>query len=219
MLIDLSYPIAAGMMQVPVLPPVEVEQFCTVAAGAATNMKLFRLSGHTGTHVDAPVHVIDGLDSIDQLPLDRFVGAGVVLDVPRGAGEQITAADLEAAAQGCVRPGDIVLLHTGWDQRFGQPAYTADFPALTLDAADWLLAHGARLLGIDMMSPDLPPARRTVDEGLLVHRRLLGNGVLIAENLTGLAPLVGRRLHVSALPIKLVAGDGAPARVTAEVVD
>jgi arylformamidase len=219
MLVDLSHTLRAGMMQVPILPPVEIETFCTLAEGAATNMKTLRLSGHTGTHVDAPVHVLDGRDSIDELPLDRFVGPGLALAVTKGPREDIGAADLEAAAGGRVRPGDMVLLCTGWDRHYGAQAYLSDYPTLTLDAADWLLERGVRLVGLDTLSPDLPPARRAPDAGLVVHRRLLGNGLLIAENLTGIQPLVGRRLQVYALPIKVGAGDGAPVRMAAEIAD
>ncbi|HEY7067464.1 MAG TPA: cyclase family protein [Chloroflexota bacterium] len=219
MLYDLSHTIATGMMQVGILTPVEVCQVTFLSEGARTNSQSLRLSGHSGTHVDAPVHVIDGLASIDSFPPDRFVGPGVVLPMRKGPGESVDAADLEAAGSGLVRTGDMVLLHTGWDERYGQQAYLDDYPALTVEAADWLLAHGVQLLGIDMLSPDLSPARRAPDARLVVHQRLLGNDVLIAENLRGLAPLAGRRVRVSALPIKVAAGDGAPARITAELAE
>ncbi|HZR99335.1 MAG TPA: cyclase family protein [Chloroflexota bacterium] len=219
MLFDLSHTIATGMMQVASLAPVEVCQVSFLTQGARTNSQSLRLSGHSGTHVDAPVHVIDGLASIDSFAPDRFVGPGVVLPLAKGARGSIDAADLEAASRGLVRAGDMVLLHTGWDAYYGQQAYLDDYPSLTLDAADWLLDHGVRLLGLDLLSPDLPPVRRAPDAQLVVHQRLLGNDVLIAENLTGLAPLAGRRVRVSALPIKVAAGDGAPARITAELAE
>ncbi|HZU07757.1 MAG TPA: cyclase family protein [Chloroflexota bacterium] len=218
MLVDLSRTITANMMQVATFPPVEVCRIRSLAEGAPTNVQALRLTGHSGTHIDAPLHVLDGAASIEQLPLERFIGPGVVLAVHKAPRALIDAADLEAAAQGRVRPGDMVFLYTGWDERYGTPAYLTDYPALTLAAADWLLEHGVRLLALDCLSPDLPPERRDPEVGLPVHRRLLGNGVLIAENLTGLGALVGRRLQVYAFPIKIDAGDGAPARITAEIV-
>lgn len=219
MLIDLSHTLATGMQQVATLPPVEVCRVRSLSEGSVTNAQSLTLSGHSGTHIDAPLHVIDGLDSIDVLAADRFVGPGIALEIARGPLGTIDADDLEAAARGQVRTGDIVLLHTGWDERYGTPAYVSEYPTLTLAAADWLLAHGVRLVGLDMLSPDLPPERRAPDAGLPVHKRLLGNGVLIGENLRGLGQLVGRRLHVSALPIKVADGDGAPARIVAEYAD
>jgi arylformamidase len=219
MIFDLSHTIATGTMQVGILTPVEVCQVTFLSQGARTNSQSLRLSGHSGTHVDAPVHVIDGLASIDSFAPDRFVGPGVVLSVAKSPRDSIGASDLQTAGGGLVRAGDMVLLHTGWDGYYGQQAYLDDYPALTVEAADWLLDHGVRLFGLDMLSPDLPPVRRAADAGLPVHQRLLGNDVLIAENLTGLAPLAGRRVRVSALPIKVAAGDGAPARITAELAD
>jgi arylformamidase len=219
MLVDLSHTIATGMMQVRSLAPVEVCRWAAVAEGARTNSQALRLSGHSGTHVDAPRHLFDGLASIDDLPLDRFVGPGVVVSVNAGPRGTIHAAALQAAAGGLVRPGDMLLLHTGWDHLYGQESYLLDYPALTLEAAAWLLDSGVRLLALDTASPDLPPERRSPEHGLPVHKRLLGNDLLIAENLRGLGPLVGHRLRVFALPIKVAQGDGAPARITAELLD
>src|SRR5829696_7703356 len=135
MLVDLSHTIANGMTQVASLPPVEVCRVSSLAAGQATNGQSLRISGHSGTHIDAPLHVLDGLASIETFPADRFIGPGVVLDVTKGPCEPVTAADLEAAGRGLVRAGDMVLLHTGWDRHFGDSAYLTDFPSLTLEAA------------------------------------------------------------------------------------
>jgi kynurenine formamidase len=191
----------------------------SLAEGNRTNGQAIRMSGHSGTHIDAPLHVFDELASIETFPADRFIGPGVALSVVKEARDPIDAADLEAAGSGLVRAGDMVLLHTGWDRFYGDPAYLVEYPSLTLAAADWLVEHRVKMVALDMVSPDLPPARRAPDAQLVVHRRLLGSDVLIAENLTGLAPLVGRRLQVYALPIKIDQGDGAPARICAEVVD
>ena len=218
MLYDLSHTIASGMTQVANTPPVEVCRILSIDEGAWVNAQSLQIIGHSGTHVDAPLHVLAGTASIDRLPLDRFAGPGCVLSLTKAPGEDVDAADLESAAAGQVRRGDIVLLHTGWDRHWNAPAYF-DYPSLTMDAADWLLEHGVRLVGMDMLSPDLPFQRRPPDHGLPVHKRLLGNDVLIAENLTGLAPLAGRRVQVWAVPIKVIEGDGAPARIFAEVSD
>ncbi len=219
MLVDLSHTLASGIMAVRSSPPAEICRVSNIADGANTNMMAIRISSHTGTHVDAPIHVIDGLRTIDQLGADRFVGPGVALAVRKGPQETITAADLEAASRGIVRSGDMVLLHTGWDERFGQDAYLADYPDVAMDAADWLLDQGVRMLALDMLSPDLPPNRRTPTHGLPVHKRLLGNDVLIAENLTGIGAVAGHRLRVYALPLKIDGGDGAPARISVEIAD
>jgi kynurenine formamidase len=219
MLVDLSHTLVSGIMVVKSSPAAEICRVSNLADGANTNMMQIRISSHTGTHIDAPIHVIDGLRTIDQLGTDRFVGPGVALSLRKGPNETISAADLDAASSGRVRPGDMVLLHTGWDERFGQESYLTDYPNLTMDAADWLLDHQVRLVALDLLSPDLPPNRRAPDHGLPVHKRLLGNDILIAENLTGIGAVAGHRLTVYALPIKIGGGDGAPARITVEVAD
>jgi arylformamidase len=219
MLIDLSHTIATGMMQVGSLPPVEVCRASSLAEGKPTNGQAIRMSGHSGTHIDAPLHVFDELAGIETFPAERFIGPGVALDVRKGPRDPVDAADLEAAGKGIVRAGDMVLLSTGWDERYGDPAYLVDYPSLTMAPAEWLLEHRIRMVALDMLSPDLPPVRRAPDAQLIVHQRLLGNDVLIAENLTGLAAVVGKRLQVYALPIKIAEGDGAPARICVEIVD
>jgi kynurenine formamidase len=219
LLIDLSHTIATGMMQVATLPPVDVCRISSLAEGARTNGQALRMSGHSGTHIDAPLHVFDGLASIDAIATDRFVGPGVALSVPKEACDPITPADLEAASRGLLRPGDMVLLHTGWDRYYGDPVYLTEYPSLTLEAADWLVERQVPLVALDMLSPDLPSNRRPPDAQLVVHRRLLGNDVLIAENLTGIGAVVGRRLLVHALPLKIAEGDGAPSRFCVEVLD
>ncbi len=219
MLVDLSHTIATGMMQVATLPPVDVCRVTSVADGARTNGQSLRMSGHSGTHIDAPLHVFDGLASIDAIEAQRFVGPGVALRVRKEACDPVSAADLEAAARGLLRAGDMVLIHTGWDRYYGDPRYLTDYPSLTLDAADWLIERGVKLVALDMLSPDLPGNRRPPDAQLVVHRRLLGNDVLIAENLTGIAAVVGHRLQVHALPLKIAEGDGAPSRFCVEIVD
>jgi kynurenine formamidase len=219
MLIDLSHTIATGMMQVATLPPVDVCRVSSLAEGARTNGQALRMSGHSGTHIDAPLHVFDEMASIETFPADRFVGQGVALSVRKEACDPVSAADLETAARGLIRAGDMVLIHTGWDRFYGEPVYLTDYPSLTMDAADWLIEHRVKLVALDMLSPDLPANRRPPDAQLVVHRRLLGNDVLIAENLTGLAAVVGRRLQVYALPLKIAEGDGAPSRFCVEVLD
>ena len=99
MLIDLSHTIASGMMQVASLPPVEVCRVSALAEGKPTNGQALRISGHSGTHIDAPLHVFDELASIETFPADRFIGPGVALSVPKGPRDPVSAADLDAAGR------------------------------------------------------------------------------------------------------------------------
>jgi kynurenine formamidase len=190
--------------------PPEFEQLATPETDGVS-VQWLGTSTHTGTHVDAPRHFVPDGATIDELPLDRFAGAGVVLDVEReGPGE--VDADALASAAGTVEPGDLVFVRTGWGERYGTPEY-ARYPWLTADAADWLLDREVKLLGVDTRSPDRPRAMRPDDwDAYPVHRRLLPAGVLIAENLRLPASLAGERVEVFGFPVNVRGGDGAPAR-------
>jgi arylformamidase len=161
------------------------------------------LGSHTGTHVDAPAHFFKDGATVDQLPLDALVGPAWVAYVP-GPGP-ITAGQLAAAdiPDGPIR----LLLRTDNSGRIALVwAFETDFVALAPDAADWLLARGIRLVGIDAPSVEL-----AIERDGPVHRALLGAGVVIVENLdlTDIAP-GGYRL--ACLPLRIMGGDGAPAR-------
>ncbi|WP_255195734.1 cyclase family protein [Halorarius litoreus] len=191
-------------------PAPEFEELAT-AADDGVNVQWYGATTHTGTHVDAPRHFVPEGPTIDDLPLDRFAGPGVVLDVDSEAPEPIDA-DALAAAEGSVDPGDIVLVRTGWGDRYGTPKY-ARYPWLTAAAADWLATREVKLLGIDTRSPDRPRSMRPDDwDAYPVHRTLLPAGTLIAENLYLPETLAGERAEVVGFPINVRGGDGAPAR-------
>ena len=180
------------------------------------NLTEMQIVCHFGTHVDAPSHFIADGPALDEIPLERLHGPGVVwrMDAePYGC----IGADTLAAMRPAMRDGDIVLVHTGWDAHLGTDRYD-EHPRLGLDAADWLVAHGAKLVGIDFPTPDLAVDRRPPDFDWPVHHRLLRHGVLIAENVTGLRPLAGRRVEAMFLALAIRGSDGAPARAVARVV-
>jgi arylformamidase len=156
---------------------------------------------HVGTHIDAPAHMITGGRTLDAYPLERFVGRGLYIDARPGF-------DLAAVKQAGIRPGDIVLFHTGWGDRYFDPAYFTDSPPVPEDVARYLVAQKVALVGMDMAGPDQPPH--------LIHQILLNGDVLIVENLTNLDQLAGHSFTVYALPLKLNL-DGAPARVIASI--
>lgn len=213
-LLDLSHPLWPGMPKIPVLPDVEIDTVTSIAAGAPMNIKAIRLALHVGTHVDAPVHIVDGGLSIDEIPLERFDRPAVVSTVDKKAGEEITVDDILAGGP-APEPGDFLFLHTGWDEKFGSTDYD-DFPSISPEAAEWAVERGVSLVGSDTLTPDLPVHRRGAGFTFPVHRTLLSNDVLIGENLRNLAPLARRRVRVRAFPIAVRGGDAGPVRIAAE---
>lgn len=179
------------------------------------------LSCHTGCHVESALHVLEGGEPIDAVSLDRVIGSAVVLDLtPVTEGTLIEAGALEDALRGSgesIRPGDIILLRTDWAQRaIGTPRYFPDSPALTLDAAQWLVDRRPKCVGCDFFEE---PAARTpgwAPEDFVVHRTLLGAGIVLVEGLVNLRELPPRCEFFA--PFYKFAGiDAAPARAFARV--
>ena len=116
---------------------------------------------HTGTHVDAPRHFRPDGHTIDQIPPDRWLGEGPVIGVPKGPGEVVTAADIEASGME-VRPGDLVAFNTGWHHRYCGPAtdpiaartYMEEAPGLCEESARWLVEHGVKTVLVDTPALD-----------------------------------------------------------------
>lgn len=147
--IDLSNPIAAGIPVWPSFPEVELEK-TSLAARDGFTMERLEMRTHTGTHIDAPRHFIPEGKSLDDFSIETFMGEGVVLDLtPKEPEEAITRADIEAYEDE-VRPRDVVMLHTGWDEYYGQtPEYLFEFPYLTGEAAEYLVSLDPKAVGTE----------------------------------------------------------------------
>jgi kynurenine formamidase len=199
----------------------------------------------TGTHMNAPINHIQRGADLSQIPVDRFFGNGVVLDIPKGSYEVVTAADLDAAKPG-VRQGDIVVIVTGWHHKYSDSLeYFGESPGLSKDAAQWLVDKQCKLVAIDTQQIDHPlatslgphrggPTMRRLAEaytkatGLdpkvehsewnVAHRLLLGAGIPTIEQVGGdVDELRGKRATFVATPWKLRNGDACPVRFVAIV--
>ena len=171
---------------------------------------------HAGTHVDAPSHFFMDAPDFGAIPLERLIGYGVVWHMELQPFATITAEHL-AAQSPSVTPGDMVLLHTGWSSLWGTDAY-ANNPSLTADAAEWLVERKVALLGIDFTTPDLALSQRKDGFDWPVHKILLSQGTLIAENIANLGPLAGQRVELMLLGLNIKGSDGSPARVIGRAV-
>jgi kynurenine formamidase len=213
--VDLTQPLAPGMPKMSFMPD---PQFEVLLDPGDRRPRVSRLSvcTHLGTHVDAPSHFVRDGKTIDQFPLERFLAPGVVWPVRVEPLQPITREHLRGLE---VRRGDVVVFSTGWGDLFRDPRYY-QHPYLDDEVARWLVEQGVAMVGVDFLTPDKPPALRDAAFDYPVHNTLLGNEVLIIENLTGLRPLEGRRIELFAAPILVQAGvEAAPARVFARVAD
>jgi arylformamidase len=192
MIIDISVPVRTGMVTYPGDPEVRLERVKAIADGESANVSKLDLGVHSGTHVDAPLHFIDGADGADELPLD----------VLNGPCEVVEAAALDESAVGAVPEGaERVIFKTPNSELWAQDTFPETFERLDGAAARALVERGVRLVGVDYLSVG--------DED--AHRVLLGAGVVPVEglDLRGVEP-GSYELHC--LPLRLVGSDGAPAR-------
>jgi kynurenine formamidase len=180
---------------------------------------------HCGTHMDAPLHVDPRGESIAQVPVEKFLSPAVMIDVSAAvesnADYRVTALDIQKwiKLHGPIPQGALVLIRTGWDQRWpSQTKYmnayskgVLHFPRLSAGAARYLLEHAHPVgIGIDTASIDYG---RSTD--FAVHHLTLSAGIYGLESVANLDQVPPKRSSVITLPLKLCGGSGSPARVLA----
>jgi kynurenine formamidase len=210
--VDLSQPLERDMPAVQPHGRPDFEPVVHELNGWPFTIGRISMSAHTGTHLDAPRHALREGKTLDEYPVERFMGEGVALDLRREGPVAVTAGEL-ASAKPEIRPGDIALLWFGYADRFGSDAYRLSHPYLSDDAAQFLVDRRVPMVGLDLQTPDRPASQRGPQFGFPAHRILLGADCLIVENLgPGLAALAGHRLQVVAVPLPLPGADGSPVR-------
>jgi kynurenine formamidase len=187
---------------------------------------------HGGTHIDAPIHFAKGAQTLEQIPLEHLVGAGIRIDVSTKCSSdrdyRISIQDLEQweAEHGKIEERILVLLHTGFatfwpsrkdylgtDLRGAEGVSGLHFPGLHPEAAAWLVRERRiKAVGIDTASIDY--GQSTTFE---THVALLSHNVPVFENLADLSQLPDRGFEVIALPMKIAGGSGGPLRIIAIV--
>ena len=170
---------------------------------------LLTMGSHTGTHMDAPAHMLRDGKTLDQFSADKYIGTAYVLDCSDLAGKEISKARLQLCAEK-IEAADFLLFFTGWDKYWGSEEYFSPFPVLSLEAAEYLATFPLKGVGTDAISID---PMDTVDYP--VHKLLLGAGFVNTENLCGLAPLVGKTFAYATLPLRFQYADGSPVRAIA----
>jgi arylformamidase len=170
--------------------------------GDVCNLSRLDMGAHTGTHVDAPRHFIDGAPTTETLALDACMGDAWVVDAT-ALTSTIRASDLDRLA---IPSGETRLLFkTRNSDLWSRDGFSSDFLAFGADAARWLVDRGVRLIAIDYLS--IAPFGDPVD----THRAFLGAGVVVVEG-TDLRAVEPGPYELLCLPLRLVGSDGAPAR-------
>lgn len=209
---DLSHRIDGDVVRLPFLP---APRFAPIdeALLAATELTM---ATHAGTHIEAPRHRFPDGRGIDAYPPDRFVGEGVVWAPDVGAREPVTR-ERVAGVVDRLAAGDALIVHTGWAAHAGTDRYE-DHPYLAAGAAEALADCDLSWVGFDAPTPEAPGDVASGETEFPVHTALLGNDVLVAENLTNTGGLVGERVEAVATPLALADCDASPVRVAARPV-
>jgi arylformamidase len=199
---DVTVPLRADMPVHPGEPGPELHSLKQIAHGDSANVTALSLGSHTGTHVDAPHHFLDGRSTVEAMSPEVLVGPALVVE--HRERRNITAADLQVVVT--VFDAPRLLLKTPNGRFWEDGDFHTDFIGLTPDAADWLIERRFVLVGIDYLSiePSTP--------GHPVHKALLAAGVVILEGLD-LRNLPAGSYSMACAPLKVVGADGAPARV------
>jgi kynurenine formamidase len=174
---------------------------------------------HAATHMDAPLHYVEGGESIDQIPLEMTMGEAAVVDLSyKGENEGITLDDLKEHGRH-MRAGDFVLLRTDWPERmWGGLEFWSRAPYLTEDGARWLADKRPKAVGCDFPQDW---AIRKLAQGepdkseFVVHNVFMPRGILNIEYLTNLKSIKGKRCQFMAIPLKLKGIEGSPVRAIA----
>jgi len=207
-IIDLTHSISSDM---PVYPGTEPPVFMTGCSIDDIGFleKKITLYSHTGTHIDAPAHLIKGHKTLDLLPIEHFYGMALLLKFDSIKSKTIGVRELDPYYEK-IKEVEFLLIYTGWSQYWGTEKYFSDYHVLSLEAANWLSRFGLKGLGLDTISAD-----KADTQNYPVHKALLQKNTIIIENLTNLVDLPCNQFEFSCFPLSFEDADGSPVRAVA----
>ncbi len=199
---DVSAPVRHAGLIYPGNPEIVIEAQQAISAGAGANVSRISFGSHTGTHVDAAHHFIDGGQTVDEIPLERLVGPAILIDV----GESLASVGAETLAGHDIGSHTRVLIRTRNSAFPDNPDFVRDYTFLAPDGAQYLADKGVVLVGIDYLSIEQFRSGHH-----MTHKILLGKNIVIVEGLALAGPPEGV-YDFCCLPLRLEGLDGSPAR-------
>jgi arylformamidase len=199
--IDITVPLADGMVHWPDDPPVQIRRVQDLDKGDSHTLSLISMGSHCGTHVDSPAHYLEAGPTVDQAPLEIMLGPARVVemtDVESIKPDELRSHDLRGIQRILFRTRNSAFWHQG-------NTFRQDYVYITIEAAAYLVECGVRVVGVDYLSVG------GLRDGAAVHRTLLGAGIWIIEGLD-LSGAAAGDYELACLPLKIKGGDGAPAR-------
>jgi kynurenine formamidase len=211
-LIDLSRLINAKSTVYPDTMAPSFEVLNTVERNGFAELKVTMVL-HTGTHIDAPCHMLKYSKSLNQFPIDKFIGKAIV--IPCLHKTEIDLMYLQTF-EGRITQVEFLLFYTGWQNKWNTRAYFDDCPTLNREAAGWLTKFRLKGIGIDAFSLDkVTSAERVTSENFPNHHILLGKEIILIENLTNLDKLPDSGFMFQCFPLNIENADGSPVRAIA----
>ncbi len=207
--IDLSRPVVPGMPVFPGDPEVKETVLRTVE-NDGYRLRILETGMHAGTHLDAPAHFLPEGTDVRGIPLDKVAGPASVIRIAPRNGILPTEGIREAYSR-LESPAERLLLDAGWAPRWGTPDFFTGFPGFEPDFGEFLKTKGIVLFGTD-----LPSVKYGDADFASAHRELLGDGVVIGENLVGLEALP-EAVFFAAFPLSLAGMDGSMVRAVARI--
>jgi kynurenine formamidase len=240
--IDMTHGFGAGVPMWPyAVKDVGVERIRYHAKDRVRTAVINHHNMHFATHADMPLHVEEDYPALDEIPVEHFMGKGVVVDIPKKKWGVVTPEDLEKA-QPSIEQDDVVIVHTGWHAYWGDSVkYYAYAPGLYKEAAEWLVKKKVRAAGLDCQAIDHPLGTRIAQPPPLLPwvleqykketghdvyqdfpywepttRILTSHGIPNWENVGGdIDKALGKRCTIMGVPVKWLGGDGSPVRLLA----
>ena len=208
MIIDLTHTLKNKITVYPnTLEPI-FEQGNTIERDGFAEINM-TMCTHTGTHIDAPTHIIPNTKSLDQFGVEKFIGPAIVIDCSE---IKDISLDFLKMKEDVIKNVDFVLFYSGWQHKWNTDRYFDEFPTLTTDAVEWLAKLNLKALGFDSISVDKMTA-----ESLPNHKVLLKKDILIIENMTNLDKLISKKFELNCIPLKIENSDGSPIRAFARI--
>jgi len=200
---DISVSLGEESIDYPGTTPYSREVVMKKEDGEAYNISKLVMSTHSGTHVDTPLHYIDGGKNLDEFPIERWILPAHVVDV--NDKEAVRPSELEGLS---IKPGDALLFKTdnSISGRSASGIFSYNFVYISPEAADFCVARKVSLVGIDYNTCD-----KDSDLSFPVHYKLLGNDILILESIN-LKGVSAGKYTLICLPLKIKGGEGAPVR-------
>ena len=170
--------------------------------------KSLNIFTHTGTHIDAPAHVFEDGKTLDDYPIDHFVGNAFILNCEN----KEKCSELIKSHKDIIDKVDFLLFNFGWDKKWGKESYTKDFPTIDDECVSIIKKFKLKAIGVDTISPD-----KLNDNSLSIHKSLLSDDILIIENLSNLDKCPKCIFKLYCMTLNIENADGAPARVFAVI--